>query len=80
MLENRWNGGKNRRGFEHLASSLLMIVHDQMGVSFLSVNKNTHYLLSVDHTVLNKSGKDLFNPQNNYLNPIITLSYYYSIL
>ena len=51
-----------------------MIVYEHMGVSFLWVNNKTQQLLSVDHrpgTALNELDKNLFHPQNNYLNPII---------
>ena len=51
MLEKWWGGGNTGgRRFELLAPSLFMIVHGRMGVSLLSINNKTQYLLSVDHS------------------------------
>lgn len=75
-------GEKKSRGWGsgHLAPYLLVTIHEQMGGSFFSANNKTQHLLSGDRspgTVLNELGKDLFHPQNNYFNYIITC---YSII
>lgn len=69
------------RSSRHLDPYLLMTVHEQMGISFLWVNNKTQQLLSVDHrpsTAVNELDKNLFNPENNYFNPII--AYWFIII